>query len=380
MSYDASTNIDVPSQKVTSAQSVRAVIERIREGGMTNLHGGWLEGAQQVASHNEIGLVNRVLLLSDGCANEGLTDVDRICQQVQSLADRGITTSTYGLGTHFNEELMVRMARAGGGNSYYGQLTDDLMDPFVEEFDLLRSLVAQRVRLAVSAHESLRITMLNDFTETSSGWALPDVAKAGDVWAILRLRVPSDRTGKGTGELVEVLHNLVVSYLDLDGETQQVQIESFKLPSLPPSAWKQVAADEIVQTRLLELEAARIQREARIAARQRDWRRVDALLFEARQKAGDNEWIKASLNSLERYARQREIESFSKEAMYKSEKMSSRKVSRAESRSDLSYDAEMASFLQRKLEQGKSGIKDILYAPPFGAVFSLFSRVFKDGL
>ena len=58
---------------------------------------------------------------------------------------------------------------------------------------------------------------------------------------------PSDRTGKGTGELVEVLHNLVVGYLDLDGETQQVQIESFKLPSLPPSAWKQVAADEIVQ-------------------------------------------------------------------------------------------------------------------------------------
>ena len=66
------------------------------------------EGAQQVASHNEIGLVNRVLLLSDGCANEGLTDVDRICQQVQSLADRGITTSTYGLGTHFNGDLMVQ--------------------------------------------------------------------------------------------------------------------------------------------------------------------------------------------------------------------------------------------------------------------------------
>ena len=85
----------------------KAVIERIREIGMTNLHGGWLEGAQRPASHNEIGLVNRVLLLSDGCANEGLTDVDH-CQQVQSLADRGITTSTYGLGTHFNEELMVQ--------------------------------------------------------------------------------------------------------------------------------------------------------------------------------------------------------------------------------------------------------------------------------
>ena len=69
-------------------------------------------------------------------------------------------------------------------------------------------------------------------------------------------------------------------------------------------------------------------------------------MFEARQKAGDNEWIKASLNSLERYARQREIESFSKEAMYKSEKMSSRKVSQAESRSDLSYDAKWQVFFK----------------------------------
>ena len=30
------------------------MIERIREGGMTNLHGGWLEGAQQVASHTKL--------------------------------------------------------------------------------------------------------------------------------------------------------------------------------------------------------------------------------------------------------------------------------------------------------------------------------------
>jgi len=76
------------------------------------------------------------------------------------------------------------------------------------------------------------------------------------------------------------------------------------------------------------------------------------LLLEARRKAGDNDWIKGSLDSLERYARERQVESFSKEAMYKSEKMSSRKVARDESFNP-SMDSEMASYLQRKLEQGK---------------------------
>lgn len=76
------------------------------------------------------------------------------------------------------------------------------------------------------------------------------------------------------------------------------------------------------------------------------------MLLEARQKAGDNDWIKDSLDSLERYAAQREMESFAKEAMYKSEKMSSRKVARNES-FDPSMDSAMASYLQRKSEQGK---------------------------
>ena len=352
VSYDSDVQINVPAQKATDKQSIKFAIESIQHGGSTNLHGGWLAGAEQVARHDEVCSVNRVLLLSDGCANAGLTDLDAICDQVHSLAKRGITTSTYGLGAHFQEMFMVQMAKAGGGNSYYGQLADDLMDPIIEEFDLLRSLIAQQVRLAVSAHESVQIELLNDFSKTPTGWTLPDVASVGDVWSILRLRIPSNRTGQGNGELIEVLHNLVVSYCDLEGETHQVQIESFKLPSLPPSAWKQVASDEVVQTRLLELEAARLQREARRAARQRDWRRVDALLLEARQKAGDNDWIKDSLDSLERYATQREMESFAKEAMYKSEKMSSRKVARNES-FDPSMDSTMASYLQRKSEQGK---------------------------
>jgi hypothetical protein len=55
-----------------------------------------------------------------------------------------VTTSTYGLGRGFNEELMVAMARAGHGNSYYGQTAEDLMDPFREELELLNALCAWR--------------------------------------------------------------------------------------------------------------------------------------------------------------------------------------------------------------------------------------------
>ena len=149
------------------------------------------------------------------------------------------------------------------------------------------------------------------------------------------------------------MNSIVVTYEDADGKTQVVEHEVFKLPSLPPTAWQQLQSDTVVDSRVLELEVARIQRQAIEAARRRDWDRVDALLFKGREMAKDNAWVVQSLASLERYARRRHQESFSKEAMYKSQKMMSRKVSRFESHSDMSMDLEMPSYLQRKSEQGK---------------------------
>ena len=49
-------------------------IEAIHSGGTTNLSGGWLRGRELVAEALEEGGVNRVLLLTDGLANVGITD------------------------------------------------------------------------------------------------------------------------------------------------------------------------------------------------------------------------------------------------------------------------------------------------------------------
>jgi Ca-activated chloride channel family protein len=63
-------------------------------------------------------VTSRVILLSDGCANAGLVEPEAIHAQCGEFARAGISTSTYGLGRHFNEDLMIGMARSGLGNSY----------------------------------------------------------------------------------------------------------------------------------------------------------------------------------------------------------------------------------------------------------------------
>lgn len=125
----------------------RAATAGIQAGGNTNLHGGWKEGADALVDVSGQGR-KRVILLSDGQANEGVTDLAEIAAQCAAWASKGITTSTYGLGNSFNEQLMVAMARAGSGNHYYGETADDLIEPFQQELELLGNLCLRALRLA----------------------------------------------------------------------------------------------------------------------------------------------------------------------------------------------------------------------------------------
>ena len=55
----------------------------------------------------------RVLLLTDGLANQGITALEELEHHAAELRKRGVSTSTFGVGDRFNEELLQAMAQAG---------------------------------------------------------------------------------------------------------------------------------------------------------------------------------------------------------------------------------------------------------------------------
>jgi Ca-activated chloride channel family protein len=327
-------------------------IDSVHSRGWTNLHGGWLKGAELMAAVTRADTVTRILLLSDGQANKGVTDVDIIAKQCTELASVGVTTSTYGLGRNFNEDLMIRMANAGRGNSYYGETATDLRDPFAEEFDLLAALCAKQVRLRVDVPAAVSMAVLNKFSQTPDGaWSMPDLAYEGESWAVLRLTVPKTLAGAGDGAPV-ALGSVSVSYADLDGNLQKLAPAMISLPSLLPVAFGAVAEDPVVIRRVQELEAATIQDRAQQAARAGDWPEVRRVLQKARENAKDNEWLGRVADKLEKLADEADQATFSKEAMYASRKMRSRLAGLAEEDSPAAPAA--AAYLRRKSEQGKA--------------------------
>ena len=349
--YDDKVDVLVPSTPVTDRARFHRALQGVTSRGSTALHGGWLAGAEQVAAHLRPDLISRVLLISDGNANHGLTDTAEIVKQCGALAASGVTTSTYGLAQRFNEELMGEMARAGGGNGYYGQTADDLMDPFREEFDLLAALYARRVQLSLTPAAGVSLEVRNGYPQTASGaWLLPDLAYGGEAWALAHLRIP--RAALLTAAPVVSLLSAQAALVGMDGEAIETPTVRLQLPTLPAAAFGAVAEDELVRRRAQELEAARYQEQARVAALAGEWERVQALLEEARTRAADNEWVRQSLDVLEGYARRRERDAFSKEAYFKSSKMRQRLTSQTETAWGEDSNEE-ATYLRRKIEQGR---------------------------
>ena len=189
----------VPSVLVTDTKSIVAPDRAGRHRVKTALHPGWVERGRQVLSHLIADGINRVVLLSDGKANLGLTDPEAIADEVRELARQGVGTTTMGVGDNFNEDLMEAMARAGGGNYYYIESPDQLPMIFQAELEDMMTTVGYRVTLGFEPANGVTVSrVLNDFETNAAGeHMLPERGRRQVDRRVVRLNVPAREAGAG---------------------------------------------------------------------------------------------------------------------------------------------------------------------------------------
>lgn len=155
VSYDDKVEIEVPSTKVTDAGSIKDKIGRLTPRGSTAIHAGLLAGAEEIRKFKSKERVNRIILLSDGLANVGPSKPSDFVSLGKELASEGITVSTLGLGTGYNEDLMAGLARAADGGHAFVQESADLSNFIAKEFDDTLGIVGQQAEIIVTLNEGL---------------------------------------------------------------------------------------------------------------------------------------------------------------------------------------------------------------------------------
>jgi Ca-activated chloride channel family protein len=195
-----------------AAEAKHAALEALRRTharGSTDLAGGWFAGAAQLVSRGARGegaagsassgggddgsggagdagaagaagvagaavaagaAVSRVLLLTDGLANQGITDHDELAQAAARLRAQGISTSTFGVGADFDEQLLARLATEGGGHFYFIEQPAQIPDFLASEVGETLEVVARDVVLDLTCSTGVDATVLNGFAaDTAPG-------------------------------------------------------------------------------------------------------------------------------------------------------------------------------------------------------------------
>lgn len=163
--YDDKVDVVCASQPMTAENKTKAkqAIQRISSRGSTFLFGGWLKGSEQVAENDGANQLSRTFLLSDGLANVGLTNIDEIASHSRQLLQRGISTSCFGVGLHYNEHLLEAMSNAGGGNFHFLETMSAIPLAFEREFEELINISLRAVEVQLDLPDGAKC-------DISAGW------------------------------------------------------------------------------------------------------------------------------------------------------------------------------------------------------------------
>ena len=354
--YDDQVEVLLETMSARMAKALLPIrLDDIQPRNMTNLHGGWLKGAETLAPRAGRGMVSRVILLSDGQANRGLLEREAIYEQVRELASAGVTTSTVGIGFDFNEELMTGIATAGQGNSWYGQRAEDLAESFDAELGFLTSLVWQDVRIKLTTPLLPRMGQMkvrNDYVQnTALQYCLPAIAQGSEVWMAISLSMSEVIHLQDNGSVLRC----TILAKDRDGIEHEFAVSLPQLKVVSLAEYQLAPENELVARRFNEVEAADIQREARLHVRDRNWSAVERLMGKLEDRSRENPWLAETVSYLRKLLERRDHEAMEKELMYSSDKLKNRV---ADLNDSVSYcmmeEAVKPAFMRKKVSQGRN--------------------------
>jgi Ca-activated chloride channel family protein len=166
VTFDTSVDVVLPLEH-HDATAVAGRVRAIHSGGSTNLSAGWLKGVEVLSAGKRDKAIARVVILTDGHANAGVTERDALCTMVRGATDHGITTSLIGFADGHDEEIIAALADAGRGNDYWCAGPDQALNVFTAEFAGLASVVAQNLSIEVRPTvATAAFECLNEFDTT----------------------------------------------------------------------------------------------------------------------------------------------------------------------------------------------------------------------
>lgn len=226
IAFDSSAFVLLPSQEVGDRTAVRKVIQDLEPNNSTNIHEGLMFGFREVQRNLIRNGTNRVILLTDGIANQGVTDPKEIASAAKPYNDMGIDLSTIGLGQSIQREMLQTLAREGRGLHHFIGDSGDIEKVFLNEVQSLLSPAARSPELEIDYGTGWKLQHIYGYEPKldtkAASIELPTLNSGATQVVLMRLQTMSS-----SGAPV----NVRLSYFDVERQQQIVITESIPAPS-----------------------------------------------------------------------------------------------------------------------------------------------------
>jgi len=199
IAYDTNAELRVPLQRFAkdARSSWLREVDALHVAGGTNMSAGLDLGIEELRRARTTGRATRMLLLSDGHANQGDASLGGLSSRARGVMRSESVLSTIGIGSDFDENVMTSLARAGTGAFYYLAKLETLPTLLNAELKTASETYAQMAELRVKLRPGVRLLSAagRPFTQEADTAIVPVGSVYGDykqtLW--LTLQVPNSQ-------------------------------------------------------------------------------------------------------------------------------------------------------------------------------------------
>jgi Ca-activated chloride channel homolog len=199
--YSSYAQVLIPLQYASEGQKhyFRTVANGLSATSNTNMSAGLDQAIAMMLRESSSGRPGRVLLLSDGLANEGDASHYGLTGRARTLSQNNVTLTAIGIGEDFDERLMTDLATAGTGAFYYLSNLGYLAQFFDAELASSRGTFARGAEIRFDPASGVSMVSAMGLPIESRGQT--QVVRLGSLYSArtrtvwLTLRAPSHRLG-----------------------------------------------------------------------------------------------------------------------------------------------------------------------------------------
>jgi Ca-activated chloride channel homolog len=117
VTFDSSAKIIFANGDLSDKKSLEEITDKITSGGSTKISNG-LELGYKLLENSKSNNTKRIFLFSDG-QDDDKSALSKLCQQAEGYTSKGVSISTFGIGSDFDENLMRKVSVSGQGDYYF---------------------------------------------------------------------------------------------------------------------------------------------------------------------------------------------------------------------------------------------------------------------